>query len=211
MPEMDGLACCDQIRQFDQETPIIAMTANTEKTQCMTYLAHRMNDILAKPFAKEALFSMLDRYCQQLISRDDEAEGTSNQIDQASIPQFHGGLIQQHMNDGRNSLPTPLGQPQQLGAGRPAGFDFPFPQDRWPPLPSPGQGPMSAPPQFGYHQQGGAVQGSYFPVHYGAQTPGPMPGYSAQQMQHMQPRYDEELYARPGGPGAPMGQMQQQS
>jgi osomolarity two-component system response regulator SKN7 len=61
MPNMDGVSSTTRIRQFDTTTPIVAMTSNTSQADCMTYLAHQMNDILAKPFAKEALLGMLDR------------------------------------------------------------------------------------------------------------------------------------------------------
>jgi CheY-like chemotaxis protein len=64
MPNMDGLAATQQIRQLPgySETPIIAMTANAfsgERDRC---LAAGMNDFLVKPFAAEALFAILLRW-----------------------------------------------------------------------------------------------------------------------------------------------------
>lgn len=42
------------------------MTSNTTKQECIKYLSHGMNDILAKPFTKANLLSMLERYCMHL-------------------------------------------------------------------------------------------------------------------------------------------------
>ncbi|KAI9001782.1 HSF-type DNA-binding-domain-containing protein [Hyaloraphidium curvatum] len=74
MPNIDGISATSRIRQFDNNVPIVAMTGNTSQTDCMTYLAHRMNDVLAKPFAKEALLQMLERYCDGLRSKDPSAQ-----------------------------------------------------------------------------------------------------------------------------------------
>ena len=61
MPNMDGVSATTRIRQFDQSTPIISMTSNTTETDCMTYLANGMNDILAKPFNKDTMLQMISR------------------------------------------------------------------------------------------------------------------------------------------------------
>jgi len=42
------------------------MTSNTTTQECIKYLSHGMNDILAKPFTKAHLLSMLERYCMHL-------------------------------------------------------------------------------------------------------------------------------------------------
>jgi hypothetical protein len=42
------------------------MTSNTTTQECIKYLSHGMNDILAKPFTKANLLSMLERYCMHL-------------------------------------------------------------------------------------------------------------------------------------------------
>lgn len=61
MPNLDGVSATTRIRQFDQFTPIISMTSNTTENDCMTYLANGMNDILAKPFNKHSMLSMIER------------------------------------------------------------------------------------------------------------------------------------------------------
>jgi len=68
MPNLDGLQATTRIRQFDQFTPIISMTSNTTENDCMTYLSNGMNDILAKPFSKQGLLDMIQRYCVQLMT-----------------------------------------------------------------------------------------------------------------------------------------------
>jgi osomolarity two-component system response regulator SKN7 len=61
-----GVEATTQIRRFDPNTPIISMTSNTTTQECIKYLSHGMNDILAKPFTKANLLSMLERYCMHL-------------------------------------------------------------------------------------------------------------------------------------------------
>jgi len=61
MPGVDGLEATRRIRQLEnrQATPIVAMTANAyaeDKARCMDA---GMNAVLIKPFAAEALFSIL--------------------------------------------------------------------------------------------------------------------------------------------------------
>ncbi|CAJ0762587.1 7830_t:CDS:2 [Entrophospora sp. SA101] len=69
---VDGLSAVrveatTQIRRFDMTTPIISMTSNIGADDCFKYLSHGMNDILAKPFTKANLLSMLERHCKHLI------------------------------------------------------------------------------------------------------------------------------------------------
>jgi CheY-like chemotaxis protein len=66
MPNLDGISAASRIRQFDQWTPIISMTSNTSSNDCLNYLAHGMNGVLAKPFSKSALKAIIERYCAHL-------------------------------------------------------------------------------------------------------------------------------------------------
>jgi CheY-like chemotaxis protein len=67
MPVMDGLAATEAIRQQEQaegrrRLPIIAVTANamaSDREQC---LAAGMDDFLSKPFRREQLREMLERW-----------------------------------------------------------------------------------------------------------------------------------------------------
>ncbi|VEU23251.1 DEKNAAC104383 [Brettanomyces naardenensis] len=62
MPNLDGASATSVIRSFDSDTPIIAMTGNYQKEDLMTYLAHGMTDILAKPFTKLDLYMILEKH-----------------------------------------------------------------------------------------------------------------------------------------------------
>lgn len=62
MPNLDGVSATTRIRQFDKLTPIISMTSNPTETDCITYLANGMNDILPKPFNKSSLLGMILRH-----------------------------------------------------------------------------------------------------------------------------------------------------
>lgn len=71
MPKMDGLSATTQIRQFDPATPVISMTSNTSREECLHYLANGMNDILPKPFSRDSLLAMLEHYCSHLKGKQD--------------------------------------------------------------------------------------------------------------------------------------------
>jgi len=63
MPEMDGVEATRVIRKMPDYVkaglPIIAVTANTLKTDKELYISAGMNDILAKPFTEEGLFRIM--------------------------------------------------------------------------------------------------------------------------------------------------------
>ncbi|OZJ05236.1 hypothetical protein BZG36_02298 [Bifiguratus adelaidae] len=66
MPNLDGVTATSRIRQFDTMTPIISMTSNTTDSDIMTYFNIGMNDILPKPFSRQSLYGMLEKYCAHL-------------------------------------------------------------------------------------------------------------------------------------------------
>ncbi|CCH58848.1 hypothetical protein TBLA_0A10700 [Henningerozyma blattae CBS 6284] len=84
MPNLDGATATSIVRNFDNYTPIIAMTGNIEDQDLITYLQHGMNDILAKPFTKRDLHSMLVRYLRDKVPLC-EAGGTGNESNGAKI------------------------------------------------------------------------------------------------------------------------------
>jgi len=73
MPKIDGVTATNRIRQFDQLTPIISMTSNTTENDCITYFNNGMNDVLPKPFNKNGLLSVLERYCSHLRHMNENA------------------------------------------------------------------------------------------------------------------------------------------
>jgi CheY-like chemotaxis protein len=66
MPEMDGYEATAHIRNFEEplgrRTPIVAMTANTQRGDAEKCLAAGMDDYLAKPISFELFAAMLRRW-----------------------------------------------------------------------------------------------------------------------------------------------------
>ncbi|WVN86215.1 uncharacterized protein L203_101376 [Cryptococcus depauperatus CBS 7841] len=65
-PNMDGRKATSLIRQFNNYTPIISMTSNAQPKDVDSYYQSGMNDILAKPFTKHHLFTILDKHLVHL-------------------------------------------------------------------------------------------------------------------------------------------------
>jgi CheY-like chemotaxis protein len=62
MPAMDGYQATQYIRKFNKDIPIIALTANAItgfREKCMEC---GMNDYISKPFKKEELFAIIEKY-----------------------------------------------------------------------------------------------------------------------------------------------------
>jgi HPt (histidine-containing phosphotransfer) domain-containing protein len=65
MPGMDGLSATRQIRAFDSEAsrvPIVALTANVLPHQVAEFRATGMDDHVGKPFRRDALLTVVDRW-----------------------------------------------------------------------------------------------------------------------------------------------------
>ena len=59
MPVMDGLTATAKIREFDNKTPIIALTANAQDSDREACMQVGMNDFVSKPFRPDTLFSAI--------------------------------------------------------------------------------------------------------------------------------------------------------
>ncbi|RPA98799.1 hypothetical protein L873DRAFT_1685883 [Choiromyces venosus 120613-1] len=70
MPQLDGVTAASLVRQFDSTTPIIAMTSNIRGDDINTYFNNGMNDVLPKPFTKEGLLNMLEKYLSHLKANE---------------------------------------------------------------------------------------------------------------------------------------------
>ncbi|HEX8416191.1 MAG TPA: response regulator, partial [Methylobacterium sp.] len=65
MPGMDGLTATRHIRDLDhgaRALPIIAMTANVLPHQVAAFGEAGMNDYIGKPFKRDALYAMIERW-----------------------------------------------------------------------------------------------------------------------------------------------------
>jgi len=65
MPQMDGIEATRQIRAFDKDTPIIAMTAHALEKEKQGCLDIGMNDYLTKPFKAEELEEFIIKYVKK--------------------------------------------------------------------------------------------------------------------------------------------------
>jgi signal transduction histidine kinase len=62
MPGVDGFEAARAIRAIDQETPIVATSANAFREDVETSLASGMNEHLSKPVERDMLIDVLQRY-----------------------------------------------------------------------------------------------------------------------------------------------------
>lgn len=61
MPIMGGLEATAKIREFDKETPIIALTANAFDSDKTSAMNAGCTDFLSKPFEKSELIAVLNK------------------------------------------------------------------------------------------------------------------------------------------------------
>lgn len=69
MPEMDGLQATTAIRQFDQTTPIVAMTAHAMESDRERSLASGMNGHITKPIEPVELYNTICSFVTQDVAR----------------------------------------------------------------------------------------------------------------------------------------------
>ena len=62
MPDLDGFEATRAIRKFDQETPVVALSADAYQESRDQGLAAGMNDYVTKPIKLETLASVLCRW-----------------------------------------------------------------------------------------------------------------------------------------------------
>ncbi len=65
MPVMDGLEATKRIREFDQETPIICMSANVYKEDKLEAEEAGMDDFIEKPLEKQDIEEKLNKYIKK--------------------------------------------------------------------------------------------------------------------------------------------------
>ncbi len=73
MPKKDGLEVLKIVRESDLKTPVIIMTAHTEKEYLMNAVELYITKYLVKPFDKNALVDALNS-CVELISKKNNQE-----------------------------------------------------------------------------------------------------------------------------------------
>lgn len=127
MPEMDGYEATAHIRNFEEplgrRTPIVAMTANTQRGDAEKCLSAGMDDYLAKPITLVELRHKLDRWllAQSVVpapepvrelpresSREDGADVTLDMIVFGKLREVLGPALLQAVNPFLEDTPTYL-------------------------------------------------------------------------------------------------------
>ncbi|KAI8343448.1 hypothetical protein BC941DRAFT_411426 [Chlamydoabsidia padenii] len=67
IPKLDGMAATRNLRQYDQHTPVVSMTANYSDHDIENYVGSGMSDLLPKPFDQYKLYDILKQHCAHLI------------------------------------------------------------------------------------------------------------------------------------------------
>lgn len=62
MPILDGYEATKRLREMEYKMPIIACTAGSQENERKIAISFGMNDVLSKPFTKEELKAILDKY-----------------------------------------------------------------------------------------------------------------------------------------------------
>jgi CheY-like chemotaxis protein len=62
MPEIDGFQAVKMMREIGVKSPIIALSADAFKTTIEKALTSGFDDYLTKPFTKEGLRTVLEKY-----------------------------------------------------------------------------------------------------------------------------------------------------
>ena len=101
MPEMDGLSATQEIRKVNQEIPIIAMTAQTLKSERDRCLEAGMSDYLSKPFKPQDLMLILDQWMPSYVRKKELAATTNKSaVDgldiQALLNRFNNNSAKAH-------------------------------------------------------------------------------------------------------------------
>ena len=56
------------IRQFNRDTPIVAVTSNTKPSHVMNYYTAGMNDVLSKPVERAEVIELLEVRCTTILA-----------------------------------------------------------------------------------------------------------------------------------------------
>lgn len=88
MPEMDGIACLHQMKDLknnqNQDTPVIALTANAITGIREEYIRTGFKDYLSKPIAEEEMYEILKKYLpeEKIISSGEAGLNKSTETEQ---------------------------------------------------------------------------------------------------------------------------------
>ena len=66
MPVMDGKEATIEIRKFNQQLPIIALTASSNHSTKIELLASGMNEYVSKPFDPNVLYQKMAKFAKNI-------------------------------------------------------------------------------------------------------------------------------------------------
>ena len=88
MPELNGVEATIEIRNSEYKGIIVACTANSDEADFEMYKTNGMNDILIKPFKKQSVKDMLDKWISVIKSTsDDDVEDLEELEEVEEIPE----------------------------------------------------------------------------------------------------------------------------
>ena len=86
MPEMSGETAFKKLQEISGfDIPVIALTADAESTSKAKYLSEGFNDYIAKPFKKDEIKSILDKYSSTDTAEENTKESIEPEIKKESI------------------------------------------------------------------------------------------------------------------------------
>ena len=84
MPVMSGVESAQKIRAEGLNIPIIACTANTDEADFAEYYKAGMNDVLIKPFKKQTVYELLQKWIEKLEGAVNQPAGKAASVASAS-------------------------------------------------------------------------------------------------------------------------------
>ena len=83
MPVMSGVESAQKIRAEGLNIPIIACTANTDEADFAEYYKAGMNDVLIKPFKKQTVYELLQKWIEKLEGAANQPAGRTGSVSSA--------------------------------------------------------------------------------------------------------------------------------
>jgi len=96
LPNKDGFAIADEIRNMDEEVPIIFLTAKTQTEDVVKGFTLGGNDYIRKPFSVEELIVRIQHVLRHKTEGPQKLTG-----DSVTMGKYHFQLNRQVLNDGK--------------------------------------------------------------------------------------------------------------
>jgi signal transduction histidine kinase/DNA-binding response OmpR family regulator len=97
MPVMDGLEAARELAKLNNQTPVVALTANIMVNDKDTYREYGMPDYVAKPFTTRELWACLLKYLDP-VSKEKEDKDTLKEAETKRRKKLLRDFVSDHMN-----------------------------------------------------------------------------------------------------------------